>query len=317
MPIFISRFSPDRGLVGLQRSLRVVVKAEAQTKQADSQQDNAQRAASRQGDVQVEQATQAAQTPPLQADQDVAAAQAGGAEGQQAVDGRDGLAAVGNTGLALTLDISQAEAQASNQEAAASAAQGDVGAVAQQLQGQLADSGTGAVSGQTDGAAADTAPPEQPPPVTENQGEAVQTVDAQGAEQKDQAREGQAVDQGKEVQAPAALPPAEAQREQVRAASREIGSGLSQDAKIQSNLDAKESSRNASRAVERNQSQEARQSQEEARNLQAERRKLQDEVRQTEQRIRQLQGRSSGAGGVSAKTANDLMAGSNVNLLAG
>jgi hypothetical protein len=291
MPIFVSRFSPDRGAVGLLQATRIGGRPEEQ------------------------EAAQEVSSKP-RADQSGGSAQAGNADSQKAVDGRDGLAAVGNTGLALTLGISRTEDanQASNQEAAASTAQGDVGEIAQQLQDQLADSG--AVSGQTDASAANTDQEVTPAeaPAAEEQDGAVQTVDAQGVEQKDEAREGQA-DRAEDGQE--APPPAEVQRERVRSAAREIGSGLRRDAEIQNSRNVEETSRNATSAAKGGQRQKVRQSQAEAQNLQTERRKLQQEIRQTEQRIRRLQGSASGSGSATAvRAVNTLLTGSSVNVLA-
>jgi hypothetical protein len=297
MPIFVSRFSPDRGLVGLMQSLRARGNTEEETTQGDVQR--------------AEQAAQAAQeSSSSRTDQSGAGAQAGEAQGQSAVDGRDGLSAVGNTGLALTLDISGTEEanRISNQQAAESTDQGDVGAVAQQLADQLENQEAGAED--ADVAALATA---EPTPATE-EGGAAQVVEAQGTEQDGQAREGQ-VDPATEDPGKKAIPPAEVQRERVRSAAREIGSGLRRDAEIQNDINVEETSRNAARAVENSERQQARQSQEAARNLQAERRQLQAEVRRTEQQIRQLQGRASGSA-AATKAANTLLTGSNINLLA-
>ncbi|MSS72691.1 MAG: hypothetical protein EXS64_14550 [Candidatus Latescibacteria bacterium] len=309
MPIFVSRFSPDRGLVGLMQSLRVRGNVEEQTTQAASPEEDVRRA-----EQAAQEKTQAAQeSSSFRTDQSGGNAQAGEAQGQSAVDGRDGLSAVGNTGLALTLDISGTEEanRISNQQAAESTDQADVGGIAQQLQDQIESQGTEDV----DGAALSADPEAQPAPVAEEQGGAEQTVDAQGAEQDGTAREGQ-VDQAAEEEQKA-VPPAEVQREQVRSAAREIGSGLRRDAEIQNSRNVEETSRNVAHTTEGSKRQEVRQSQAEARNLQAERRQLQQEVRRTEQQIRQLQGRASGAGGAAAaKAVNTVLSGSSVNILA-
>lgn len=312
MPIFVSRFSPERGMVGIQQRLgsRAKIREEGFTAGDRAQAAPPQAEAPTGGSVQETQAHLK-----LQADQPAVEAQAGGAEDQAAVDGRDGLSAVGNTGLALTLDITQADNTngISNQAAALSIVQGDVEAIAQEL--QVTFVGTGAPSEEATPVVAD--PPATGTDANEGSGQGVagSTEGAQGIEQTDQAREGQSAGDGTAA-APEEIPPAETQREQVKAAARAIGSGLRQDAQIQNSLNVQETSRNTSRAASRTQAQEVKQSQVEARNLQAERRKLQTEMRQTEQRIRQLQGRASSSGSASAASLNALMSGSGVNLLA-
>lgn len=362
MPIFISRFSPDRGLVGLLQVSRAGGRPEEQgAAQEIPPAKGAERAAVQQSKAQARQAARETEQEQAREKTDK---QAGEADSRRAVDGRDGLTAVGNTGLAFALstrrvqagqqtqeagsaqktarrtpetrvvagqndrtEAAQARHQAravdqaekgrngrgdlkairdNNQEAAGGAGRADMEGVAQRLRGLLQGDETARRTGReggpatrlviTTGAGADEA--------------------AQGTEQQGKATEGRQSNQTGGDSKGAALPPAEAQREEVRGVAREVGRGLQRDASIQNSRNAEKTARSAARATEGGQRQEAQRSQSEARALQSEHRRLQQEMRQTEQQIRQLQGRAGGGGAAAAKAASALAAGSNVNILA-
>lgn len=273
MPIFISRFSNNRGLVGLLQSLRARGQ-EAQTTQPASPANDTRQ------NEQAQNVQASSQSP---ANQSEGKAQAG--DEQASTDVRDGLSAVGNTGLALTLDIARTEtASAANVQ-----------------------EGPGASPVSTD-----QEPSSATIPVVETQDGAVQPQTVQ----KDEAPSGR-TDQTGQNGGPRTATPVEVQRERLQAASHEIGSGLRQDAGLQSRLNVEEISRSTARAAEAQQRREVRQRQEETRDLQAERRQLQGEIQKTEQQIRQLQGRASNTDTTAAaKTVNTLVAGHHIDILA-
>ncbi|OGG46145.1 MAG: hypothetical protein A3F84_06265 [Candidatus Handelsmanbacteria bacterium RIFCSPLOWO2_12_FULL_64_10] len=115
MPIFISRFSPDRGLVGLLQGPRAGRPEEQGVAQETPSERGLEGAVARQSGAPAQQAAPEPEQAPAagrRRGEDGADRQAGEADSRRAVDGRDGLTAVGNTGLALTLATRRVEEQA-------------------------------------------------------------------------------------------------------------------------------------------------------------------------------------------------------------
>ena len=115
MPIFISRFSPERGLVGLLQSVNSGGRSKEQeatqkspttreTRSANARREN--EGTRRNSSETKDAANTAAIQRPSRGETTL---QAGGADNQRTVDGRDGLTAVGNSGLIFTLNASRAE----------------------------------------------------------------------------------------------------------------------------------------------------------------------------------------------------------------
>ncbi|GEM_PF-6025903 len=112
MPIFISRFSPDRGLVGLLQGPRAGRPEEQGAAQETPPERAPEGAAVRQSRAPARQAApEPEQAPAGRRGEDETDRQAGEADSRRAVDGRDGLTAVGNTGLALAFATRQVEEQ--------------------------------------------------------------------------------------------------------------------------------------------------------------------------------------------------------------
>ena len=92
---------------------------------------------------------------------------------------------------------------------------------------------------------------------------------------------------------PAELPPRETQEQRLQQDVQTIASGLRADAAIESQQNVEQTARNTQAAAEQGQRSEMRENQMEIRALQAERRQLQMEASQKDQAIRQLQSRTS------------------------
>ena len=115
MPIFISRFFPEKGLVGLLQS----VNSGGRSKEHEATQKSLITRETRRANARREtegirrnssETRDAANTAAIQRpNRGETTLQAGGADNQRTVDGRDGLTAVGNSGLIFTLNASRAE----------------------------------------------------------------------------------------------------------------------------------------------------------------------------------------------------------------
>jgi len=92
---------------------------------------------------------------------------------------------------------------------------------------------------------------------------------------------------------PPDLPPREDQEQRLQKDVQTIASGLRNDAAIESQINSEKTSRGIEEAAERSQRGEMRDNQAEILSLQAERRQLQQDLQQRDQAIRQLQGRNS------------------------
>ena len=115
MPIFISRFSPERGLVGLLQSVNSGGRSKEQEATQKSPITRETRGANARRETEgtrrkSSETKDAANTAAIQRpNRGETTLQAGGANNQRTVDGRDGLTAVGNSGLIFTLNASRAE----------------------------------------------------------------------------------------------------------------------------------------------------------------------------------------------------------------
>ena len=110
MPIFISRFSPERGLVGLLQSVNSGGRSKEQEATQKSPITRETRGAKARRETEgtrrkSSETKDAANTAAIQRpNRGETTLQAGGADNQRTVDGRDGLTAVGNSGLIFTLN---------------------------------------------------------------------------------------------------------------------------------------------------------------------------------------------------------------------
>ena len=96
----------------------------------------------------------------------------------------------------------------------------------------------------------------------------------------------------------------EVQAEGLQQDVRTIASGLQSDAVIQSRLNAEQTARGAEQSARRGQRQEIRDNQTQIRSIQTERRQLQQEVQRADQAIRQLQNRNARMQGNSSTPIN-------------